>query len=82
MANRTWTTDPRKAPAIGQRCEIPAYTDTWMRGARCGEVVAVSQPRHTLAPDTTLFRVRMDHPQIKRLQVVVADDCRMIGGAA
>ena len=67
-------------PSVGSRVEIPAYTDLWMRGARFGEIVRVIpgngnyvQPGDPSA--ATIFVVRMDHPQVKRLARVIADDC-------
>lgn len=72
-----------KSPAVGQRVEIPAYCDLWMRGARCGTVARVKHgsgsyldPRDPRGVDR--FGVRMDNPQVRRLAWVVADDCRYI----
>ena len=68
---------------VGKRVEIPAYCDLWMRGARFGTVervierssnfVAAHDPR-----GGDIFAVRMDHPQVKRLARVLADDCKFI----
>ncbi len=57
----------------GMRIEIPVHFDLWMRGARFGTVVRVSK-------DGT-WRVRMDHPQVKRLVRVPPYDqtfCRVL----
>jgi len=69
-----------KHVTVGKRVEIPAYCDLWMQGARTGTVerfkggsgnyLAARDPR-----GADLFGVRMDHPQVKRLVWVVADDC-------
>lgn len=72
--------------AVGARVEIPAYCDLWMRGARFGTVERVKVPsnNYLAAKDSrgaTLFGVRMDHPQVKRLAWVIADDCRYLKGA-
>lgn len=68
-------------PSVGKRIEIPAYCDLWMRGARFGTVERVIpgtgnfiDPRDPRG--ATIFCVRMDHPQVKRLARVIADDCR------
>lgn len=72
-----------KSPAVGRRVEIPAYTDLWMRGARFGTVARVVEgkgnyldPRDPRGADR--FGVRMDHPAVKRLAWVIADDCRYV----
>ncbi|NBU79671.1 MAG: hypothetical protein EBS50_11490, partial [Sphingomonadaceae bacterium] len=45
---------------IGKRIEIPVHYDLWARGARFGVVTSVTK-------DAAHIRVRMDHPQVKRL---------------
>lgn len=72
-----------KGAAVGQRVEIPAYCDLWMRGARLGVIHSVRpgrgnylDPRDPRA--STLAKVRLDHPQVKRLAIVHLDDCRTI----
>lgn len=65
---------------VGKRVQIPAYTDLWMRGARFGTVERVipGSGNYVQAGDTRgadIFVVRMDHPQVKRLARVIADDC-------
>ena len=70
-------------PAVGKRVEIPAYCDLWMRGARFGRVerVKLGTGDYLQAGDTRgadHFAIRMDHPQVKRLQWVIADDCRYL----
>lgn len=72
-----------KHRAVGSRVEIPAYCDLWMRGARTGTVERVVEGKgNYLDPrdphGATLFCVRMDHPQVRRLARVIADDCRYI----
>jgi hypothetical protein len=61
-----------KDQRIGKRVEIAPHYDLWMRGARFGTVKRVYlgdsvNPRERLA-------IRMDHPQVKRLATVYADD--------
>ena len=65
---------------VGKRVQIPAYADLWMRGARFGTVERVieGQGNYVQARDprgATIFVVRMDHAQVKRLQRFIADDC-------
>lgn len=72
-----------KHGACGSRVEIPAYCDLWMRGARVGTVERVQEGKGSyLDPrdprGATRFGVRMDHPQVKRLQWFIADDCRYL----
>lgn len=72
-----------KHPCAGKRVEIPAYCDLWMRGARFGTVTRVVEGKgNFLDPKdprgATIFAVRMDHPQVKKLVRVIADDCRII----
>lgn len=72
-----------KHVCVGKRVQIPAYTDLWMRGARCGTVERVIEgkgnyldPKDPRGAD--IFVVRMDHPQVKRLARVFADDCSYV----
>jgi len=51
-------------PRIGLRVELSPACDLWMRGAKFGTVVDVKQG---------LLVVRMDHPQVKRLQRFTSD---------
>lgn len=72
-----------KSPAVGKRVEIPAYCDLWMQGARFGTVerVRLGSGNYVQAGDprgADRFGVRMDHPQVKRLVWVIADDCRYV----
>lgn len=48
---------------IGQRVELPAFSDQWMRGARFG---TVRQVLKALDADDVLA-VRCDNPRIRRL---------------
>ncbi len=69
-----------KHRAVGSRVRIPVYTDLWMRGARTGTVerVIVGKGNYLDPKDprgATIFAVRMDHPQARRLVRVIADDC-------
>lgn len=69
-----------KHRCVGSRVQIPAYTDLWMRGARFGTIERVVEGRgNYLDPrdprGATIFCVRMDNPQVKRLARVFADDC-------
>lgn len=62
----------RKGSFIGQRIEIAPHLDLWMRGARFG-VVAWQSTAHKPG-ELMRLKVRMDHPQVKRLAVIhVAD---------
>ena len=45
---------------IGKRVQIPVHYDLWMRGARFGVVTSAGK-------DGAFVRVKMDHPQVKRL---------------
>lgn len=72
-----------KHPSVGKRVEIPTCCDLWMRGARFGTIarVALGKGNYLQAGDTRgadRFAVRMDHPQVKRLAWVIADDCRYL----
>lgn len=74
-----------KHRSCGARVQIPAYTDAWMRGARFGTVERVREGKGSyLDPrdprGATRFGVRMDHPQIKRMIWVIADDCTYSDG--
>lgn len=69
-----------KHPCVGKRVQIPAYTDLWMRGARFGVIERVIvgkgsylDPKDPRGADR--FVVRMDHPQVRKLQRFIADDC-------
>lgn len=56
---------------IGDRIEIPAHYDLWMRGARTGEITAF---RHSKGLTPGYFLVKMDHPQVKhRVKLPVED---------
>jgi hypothetical protein len=70
-------------PCVGKRVRIPVYTDLWMRGATHGTIVRVIEgtgnyldPRDPRG--ATIFVVKMDHPQVKRLARVIADDCSYV----
>jgi hypothetical protein len=68
---------------VGARVQIPAYSDLWMQGARAGTVerfikgsgsyLDANDPR-----GASIFIVRLDHPQVKRLHRFIADDCQYI----
>jgi hypothetical protein len=45
---------------LGKRVEIPVHYDLWMQGARCGVVSSIGK-------DGEFIRVRLDHPQVKKL---------------
>lgn len=72
-----------KHSCVGKRVRIPAYTDLWMRGATVGTVERVVvadgkfiDPKDPRGKD--IFVVRMDHPQVRRLARVIADDCSFV----
>lgn len=48
-----------------RRVEIPVHYDLWMRGARLGTVVEANR---------NFIKVRMDHPQVRRLVKIPAAD--------
>ena len=54
---------------LGDRVQIPAYTDTWMRGARYGVIAWF---------DSKSFRayIRMDNRSVRKLQLVELADCQ------
>ena len=65
---------------VGKRVQIPAYCDLWMQGARFGTIARVIAGKGSYlgANDprsATRFVLKMDHPQVKRLVQVIADDC-------
>lgn len=65
---------------VGKQVQIPAYCDLWMQGARHGTIerVAVGRGAYLDPRDprgATRYGVRMDHPAVKRLAWVIADDC-------
>jgi hypothetical protein len=45
---------------VGTHIEIPVHYDLWARGARYGVV-------HSADKGGAFIRVRMDHPQVRRL---------------
>lgn len=55
---------------IGKRVEIAPHFDLWMRGARFGTVRRVK----TGKDGRVLLVLKMDHPQVKRLQTVPVPD--------
>ena len=67
-----------KSPLVGKRVEIAPHYDLWMRGARHGVIHSVSVPRATLAAQPDLVRLKMDHPQVKRLIRVYLDDVKYV----
>ena len=68
-----------KHPIVGKRVQIPAYTDTWMRGARFGTIerVRIASGKYLAGNPAGLDQVavRMDHPQVKRPVWCILDDC-------
>lgn len=72
-----------QATKVGDRVEIPAYCDAWMRGARYGKVTGIKRTQtaineYELGPLQVTLRVRMDHSGIKRSQYVPAFDCKKV----
>jgi hypothetical protein len=72
-----------KHTCVGERVQIPAYTDLWMRGARFGTVERVIERSSNFVQANdprggTIFCVRMDHPQVRKLARVRADDCTYV----
>lgn len=61
---------------MAQRVEIPAYTDRWMMGDRCGEVVGAFVLEEGEHEGAEVFRVRLD--KSGKVVRVLADDCRII----
>ena len=68
-----WRTDGLYA--IGKSVEIPPHLDLWMRGARTGTVHSIST---NPGLRTVYARVRMDHPQVKRLVTVEFNDLKFL----
>jgi RNase P/RNase MRP subunit p29 len=64
-----------KSSLIGKRVQVPAYTDTWMKGDRYGKVVNVTMHREN---NTPYAHVMMD--KSNRTIKFVADDCEPING--
>jgi hypothetical protein len=71
---------------VGRRVEIPPHSDLWARGARFGTVERVvdrtpgpNVVATTMTPERAIiYRVRMDHPQLKRrLFGFYASECRI-----
>lgn len=52
---------------VGKRIEIPVHYDAWMRGARFGTVVGLAWEHGSGDKIIRAIRVKMDHPQIRRL---------------
>ena len=57
--------------SVGDRVELSPACDLWIRGARFGVV-------HSVAKDGTV-KLRMDHPQVKRLVKATPDLVRKVG---
>ena len=49
---------------IGQQIEIPVHYDMWMRGARFGRVVSYHNGK---LGQSDFIKIKMDHPQVKKL---------------
>lgn len=64
---------------VGRRIELATHLDLWMRGARFGEIVMQSTAHKP--GEMMRLKVRMDHPQVKRLAVIhVADIGKFVEG--
>lgn len=57
----------RKHELVGLRVEIHPHYDLWMRGARYGTI-------HSVSVCGAVVRVKMDHPQVKRLARIKAGE--------
>ena len=68
----------RNGTLVGKRVEIAPHLDLWMRGARFG-VVAWQSTQHRPGEALTL-KVRMDHPQVRRLAVLRIADIQEMHG--
>lgn len=53
---------------IGSRIELHPACDLWMRGARYGTIAKVADDN-----GTPVAVVRMDHPQVRKLQRIPAE---------
>jgi hypothetical protein len=53
--------DPRNL--ISKRIEIPVHYNLWMQGARHGTVVSF---HHGKQGSSDFYKVKMDHPQVKK----------------
>jgi hypothetical protein len=63
---------------MGQRVQIPAYTDRWMMGDRYGEVVKITKSKRGQLDDQAreIAHVKMDISG-KTIKVLL-DDCRVV----
>jgi hypothetical protein len=62
---------------IGKRVEIPPHYDLWMRGARYGTYMGLN--RHmSRVRGFAIGRVRMDHPQVKKLVNIPIDELKVL----
>lgn len=59
-----------------QRVEIPAYTDRWMMGDRCGEVLGAYVIEDGEHEGAEAYRVKLD--KSGKVVRVIADDCRAL----
>ena len=59
---------------VGKRVEIPVHYDMWMRGARFGRVVGLSWEYGSGQKVIRAIRVKMEHPQVKRLVKIARID--------
>lgn len=62
-------TEPEKF--VGRDVEIPVHYDMWMRGARLGRVVSAHKGK---PGESAYVKVRLDHPQAKKLLKVWQHD--------
>ena len=61
---------------LGDRIELPAHYDYWMRGARFGTVVKFKKAFSPRPSDQAYdrFLIKMDNPRIKRLVTLPSYD--------
>lgn len=61
---------------MNTRVEIPAYTDRWMMGDRCGEIVGAFILEEGEHEGAEVLRVKLD--KSGKLVRVLANDCRFL----
>lgn len=73
MIKKRQSSKVKSSVLIGKRVQVPAYTDTWMKGDRFGKVVNVTMSRETNVP---YAHVMLD--KSNRTMKFIADDCELV----
>lgn len=58
---------------VGQWIELHPACDLWMRGAKFGTITKIANDN-----GTPVALVRMDHPQVRKLQRITGDLLRQV----